>query len=231
MMGRGGTHPKPERPPAVRGGQRSHGDRRGVGAVGVASTISPWPRSWSTIGGGDPAAPCRGADRGGRSRQWSTLFLLFAAVTLPPACRRVSPLVTIAIVAAAVLSQSLVTDPSPAFGEFLAVMLGDLLRRRSHSASRGGPWSGRGGPGCRCPGCARPDGDVGVRVRLRRRVLRRGLADRAGRSRRRGGCPRCRLRLSTSSRSRKKGRNGPGSPWRTSVSASHASSTMSSPTA
>ena len=54
----------------------------------------------------------------------STLFLLFApAATLPPACRRVSPLVTIAIVAAAVLAQSLVTDPLPAFGEFLAVML------------------------------------------------------------------------------------------------------------
>lgn len=53
----------------------------------------------------------------------STRFLLFApAVTLPLACRRSAPLVTV-VVAAAVCAQSLVTEPLPAFGEFLAVML------------------------------------------------------------------------------------------------------------
>jgi len=54
----------------------------------------------------------------------STRFLMLApAVTLPLAWRRSAPLVTVVVVAGAVCAQSLVTEPLPAFGEFLAVML------------------------------------------------------------------------------------------------------------
>jgi len=54
----------------------------------------------------------------------STRYLLFApAVTLPLAWRRRAPLATMGVVAGALCAQSLVTEPLPAFGEFLAVML------------------------------------------------------------------------------------------------------------
>jgi len=70
----------------------------------------------------------------------ATRFLLFApAVTLPLAWRRRAPLVTVIVVGGAVGAQSLVTQPLPAFGEFLAVMLA-TYSVAAHAGRRDALW-------------------------------------------------------------------------------------------